>query len=351
MNLSHNRRLLAGFGRKLGSGKGGAVSRYGRKSKYKLPEIKEKAILRALEWLKNEQNKDGSWGRGYPVPVTSLALLAFLSHQETQFSAQYGSNVDEAIRYLGRKAESNEAALLGTNIRTAYQHGLATYALTEAYALTRSYRLLNSAKNSVNLIIKTQGPNGGWTDYYDQPKPDNLGNTSITGWQVMALRTASRMGFNGRQTKDALKRSANYLQRVYGNPGFGLYKPGSRFDLDGIGALSLQLSGQTRSYQVTQTLNSLKDYDLAWDEQADDVISGYYFITQAMHYAGLSYWDDWNKKMTSLLLENQNEDGSWSLPAKSTENAFLGRDADTYSTALCALILEIEYRSLVISAR
>src|SRR6516165_10436101 len=73
------------------------------KSTVKMDEPTKKATARALEWLANRQNGDGSWSEGrYPhnTAITSFALLAFMSQGHLPNQGQYGPEVDKGGRFL-----------------------------------------------------------------------------------------------------------------------------------------------------------------------------------------------------------------------------------------------------------
>jgi hypothetical protein len=60
----------------------------------------EDAVVRALRWLKKNQNADGSWPKTKPA-MTGLALLCFLAHGEVPGDGdEFGDTVQRAIEYL-----------------------------------------------------------------------------------------------------------------------------------------------------------------------------------------------------------------------------------------------------------
>ena len=106
----------------------------------------EVAVLKALEWLKEHQETDGSWDlikrsnlnkETGNAAMTGLGLLTFLAHGETPTSERYGETVEKAIRYL---VSSQQADGGFTRLRSGpdvYAHAIATYAVSEAYGLTQ----------------------------------------------------------------------------------------------------------------------------------------------------------------------------------------------------------------------
>ena len=67
-----------------------------------------------------------------------------------------------------------------------YGHGLASIALCEAYGMTKDTGLAEPAQQAVNFIVYAQDPTGGGWRY----TPHQPGDTSVLGWQLMALKSA-----------------------------------------------------------------------------------------------------------------------------------------------------------------
>ncbi|MBK8094806.1 MAG: hypothetical protein IPK32_23275 [Verrucomicrobiaceae bacterium] len=98
----------------------------------------EAVVSASLEWLKNKQNADGSWGRGNKAAMTGLSLLCFLGRCETPESPFYGDTVLKGINYLIELSKKNPHGLItegwqggGQGGAGTYEHGIATYALGE----------------------------------------------------------------------------------------------------------------------------------------------------------------------------------------------------------------------------
>src|SRR5207237_8671269 len=70
-----------------------------------------------------------------------------------------------------------------------YSHGLATIAMCEAYGLTSDPILKNHAQRGIDFIVKAQHSGGGWRYTPGQP-----GDTSVVGWEVMALKIGQMSG-------------------------------------------------------------------------------------------------------------------------------------------------------------
>jgi hypothetical protein len=158
----------------------------------------EDAVQRALRWLANVQNKDGSWGSSYPVAMTGYAVLCFLGHGDTPDSATYGPVVRRGVEFLTQTSAKNTGLMAskpGTN-GACYEHGIATYALGEVYAMARFGQkdmglVIDSFEKGVQIILRGQTEAGGWLYNYNPGSQrrcvgDGLAIPSIEGCQADA---------------------------------------------------------------------------------------------------------------------------------------------------------------------
>ena len=61
------------------------------------PDGVEEATIAGLDWLRDQQNPDGSFGTKYHHAMTGLALMALAGHGESPESESYGATVFHAI--------------------------------------------------------------------------------------------------------------------------------------------------------------------------------------------------------------------------------------------------------------
>lgn len=356
----------------------------------------EDAVLLALEWLRGNQNPDGSWGEGTrKSSMTALALLCFLGHGETHLSANFGVTVRLAIEFL--LEQPDEQGYLSGKDYLAYQHGMAAYGLAEAYAMTRIRAIRPVVEKALELIIQGQTDEGGWFYGYAKTTTDATtgqqsrwpgGDTSISCWQIQALHAAwlTDIRYSRRFIDGSLERARENavlnLKRCFSpggkeyeydadgtrkksvtRAGFGYRGPDRNLwnlhtneklnmGTTGIAVLSLQLLGHGEDPEPKAALRVMKgrdvsgdyNFDVNWERTKGSgyVLYGWYYITQAMFHASDSEcWDSWNPRFSKMLTEQQKTDGSWGYPAQSHENY-----GPVYSTALCCLMLEVYYRYL-----
>ncbi|MBQ8363893.1 MAG: terpene cyclase/mutase family protein, partial [Thermoguttaceae bacterium] len=166
-------------------------------------EGSEKSVALALAWLAEHQNADGSWAFAHRCPcsapgtknspnaATAMAVLPFLAAGHTPVEGKYKENVAAAINFLVANGKQEQAGLGFNDEGQMYAHGLATIALCECYAMLsprakkKNRELAYAAQAALRFIENAQHPeDGGW-----RYNPGDAGDTSVVGWQMMALRS------------------------------------------------------------------------------------------------------------------------------------------------------------------
>ncbi len=230
----------------------------------------EVSVAMGLEWLALHQAQDGHWSlhdfnhhaREKPRPAgkvrtcncevgatsrndiaaTAFGLLPFLAagitHKPYKSSARdYTKTVDGGLNYLLSK-QSKDGAYSGD----MYAHGIATIAMCEAYGLTSDPKLKQSAQRALNFIVSAQDTAaGGW-----RYAPKQAGDLSVTGWQLMALKSGQMAGLS--VPKNTLKLSEKFLDSCEtSNKGGYAYLPsnghGESIAMTSVGLLCRQYSG------------------------------------------------------------------------------------------------------------
>ena len=169
-------------------------------------EASEKAVLMALNWFKAHQNEDGSWSEDFKPAMTGLAVLCFLGHGELDTSVDYGATVKKAIDWLiARGTEFQGHMNLAKDgfpdQPAVYQHAICAYALGEYYSMTKDDRVKDILTQAIKYIVEGQSPDGGWAYNFNKGAQSD---TSVTGWQVQALKAAHRTGLEMPGVDEAL---------------------------------------------------------------------------------------------------------------------------------------------------
>ena len=278
----------------------------------------EKAVAEGLKWLARQQLADGSWqvdakgANAITVGGTALALLPFLGNNKTHKAVKgnpHDKTVAKGLAFLKRRQDAKTGNFGGT----MYEHGLATLAMCEAYALTQDATLKPSAQAAINLILNSQhATTGGWSYAADNRAPHR--DMSISAVQISALKTAQAAGLV--VPKAALDRVKTFLDKVQNeDDGYG-YLPGgsSTPRMTAAGLLSRQYLEQWGP-DNPKFAKAFKKYIV---ENPPDRADSYYcyYATQVMFHAGGDDWKAWNETMRDYLLKKQDTSkangGSWS---------------------------------------
>jgi hypothetical protein len=333
------------------------------------PERVENAVTKALNWLSQDQNADGSWGKNSKGAMTGFALLCYLGHCDLTDSPEYGETVAKGIKYLVELGDEKDGWLYVTNHKhgSAYAHGIASYALAEAYGMTEKAFILPVLQKAIRRIIVGQQADGGWVYMVERPGADNLrlvdfGNkgasdTSVSGWQFQALKAAYNTGANFPDIEPALELAVKNFYRVYSseNGGFGYRNKSdtkkANHKLTGVGSLGLQSwkfghpSEEEKKETLKKAMQHILKNNLSMDYNSGDAnLYSWYYDAQALFNYGGAFWTAWNRKMEPMLLNSQLADGSWPKEGGGKTSSQGGKDAEVYRTTLCILMLEVYYR-------
>ena len=336
-----------------GGGKGAARAAGGGK------DAGERAVLLGLQWLKRTQKSDGSWSEQdkHKAAMTGLAMLCFLGHGETSASPEFGETVQKGINWIMDKGKAQNGVLT-ENGRIdqpgSYTHGIVTYALGEYYTMTQDERAGEVFKQAIKLIVDGQGPDGGWMYSYDKSQSD----TSVTGWQIQALKIAHLSGLNIEGVDAAMDKAMLNLKRVQtANGGFGYRTPEDRYNLSGIGLLCTYFWKASKDESVTKGLkyimSQLEAHPVEYKHATADLY-GWYYNTQAIFMvsgANGPEWKKWNAMFQDQLILSQKQDGpaagSWPVMTHAAHGGLQTDDAGAgpyYRTTLAILMLEVYYR-------
>ncbi len=324
----------------------------------------EDAVEAGLKWLARNQRSDGSWSLVGPYndggvtenkpAATAMALLAFMGAGNTHQSGAYKENVLKGIGMV-KKFQDKEGFFAEQSVGNQRTYGQAqcTIAICELYGMTGDPELREVAQKAVRYAEKAQGKNGGW-----RYAPRENGDTSVTGWYVMALISARMAGLD--VDSDVLEKVQAFLDTVqrYGrttqvNPDGERYAYQSYSiatpSMTAEGMLCrLYLGWNTKDPRIESGSEFLCSQPISADKGR---ISYYYwyYATTSLHHIGGRFWKEWNEKMKEVLpalqINSGKEKGSWSANGDPHE----GGGGRLYSTCLAIYCLESYYRHLPLS--
>jgi len=337
--------------------------------------------------------------------ATGMVLLALLGAGQTHLDGEYREVITGGLRYLITRQKPDGSLMDPSG--NMYSHGVAALALCEALAMTR-YRypqldrrsaemvpadldmtaldrvasgqlaidpraanstsgdaetaldpaeqvlevfsqriefreLEHAAQRAVQFIEYAQHARGGWR--YSPMQP---GDTSVVGWQLMALKSGYLAGLS--VEPQVVRRSVLFLDHVAD---------------DKIGSCYGYTSGQHRDYvavgpaSATTAIGLLCRMYTGWQRNNPGMTAGVerlmqsrqgnrgmyftYYAMQVMHHYGGEQWRSWNESVRGHLVKQQRrrgrEAGSWSF--NGAHDNVGGR---LYCTAMAAMCLEVYYR-------
>ena len=332
----------------------------------------ERAVAGAVNWLARHQNPDGSWGCGikegfarhckdpsctkfikdpkdpkeaiaeYHMAATAFGLLPFFAAGQThETGGPYKGVINRGLTWMTRNQDQKTGRLGDGKEQVMYQHGLATIALCEAYGLSKDKRLQPHAQAAIAFIEDAQNDKSGGWHYVPNPMTD--GDTSVVGWQLMALKSGEMAGL--RVNPQTLIKAKGYLKTVAKGKAGGLFsyiaEQGPTPTMSAVGLLCNQYGGMKRT---DPAMIEGQAYVMAHLAGAKDSPYFFYYATQVMHNLPGPEWDTWNRNARKFLIKTQIKEGcaagSWSSEGK------LHVMGPVMMTSICALTLEVYYRYL-----
>lgn len=331
------------YSTRTAAGRKGGLSAYGGSKRG------EEAVMRALRWLKEKQDPDGSWTKTEgvaPPALAGLALLCFLAHGETPASVEFGQTVEKAMKYLVAQQASSGSWMSGGDMHGSYQHGICTYAISEAFGLTKIMALKDAMDKGVQFMIDGQQAGGGY-DYGF--KKDARWDLSVAGWQFQAMKAAKMAGCTNEKLEESIRKATTFLRTSAFDPAKNIFYyspgetgPGGGPSMTGAGVLALQLLGKPETAEVRSGLKYLETVECSWnkDPKGKNPVYTWYYVTQAKFQKGGPDWQAWNPKFSTAVIRSQIIEGKL--------GHWEGGDhgGSVYTTTLCCLMLEVYYRYL-----
>lgn len=336
----------------------------------------EEAIERGLTFLAKHQRVDGSWkledfGQRTVIrsdtAATALSLLAFQGAGYSHVQYKYQQECRKALGFLISGQQSNGdlyRPMEEASDRNGwlYSHAIGTLALCEAYGMTQDENLRSAAQRAVDFLVYSQDrQEGGWR-YIPRVGSD----TSVTGWGMMALKSAELSGlYVPKQTFEGIEKWLEHSQVSLREQHLYRYNWLANTPETKHGALPTPVMTSVgllmRLYLGFKRDNSIMAKGADWllqrppamgTEQAPKRDTYYwYYATQVLFHMGGDRWRNWYQALYPMLIESQVTQGpyagSWEPlgPIPDAWGEYAGR---LYVTTMNLLSLEVTYRHLPI---
>ena len=342
----------------------------------------DESSKRGLEWLSKQQQADGSFKTPDDAQpgVTSFCVMAFLAQGESP-DGQYEQQLTKAVDYIIEQQKPN--GLIATRApsgvpiprggaytvsrNSAYNHAISALALSEIYgqcSLEQSKRVASVIEKAIVATLEMQqwqgkqtSDIGGWR--YLGKSGVNDSDLSVTGWQLMFLRSARNAGFD--VPKESIDAAVKYVENCFlkdkryrahayltGNP------KGISIAMAGAGVLAMAHAGKHNSQQALDSgdwvlKHQFSNFDPRRPAYGGGRRSRYLYgcviCSQAMFQLGGKYWEQYFPTMVKVMLGKQQNNGSW--PPEKSERQY----GQCYSTSLCILSLSVPNQMLPIFQR
>jgi len=320
-------------------------------------EASERAVKLGLLWLANHQKPNGSWSfkHGDDAPgglaectsaATGLSLLAFLGAGHTQRTgrgqSEYRNTVNRGLNFLiGHMKRGQDGGDLRGKVVSnegMYAHAIATLALCEALAMTKDGKLRGPSQLAVDFIVNAQDKAGGGWRY----KPKEAGDTTVTGWQIMALKSARAAEL--KVPEEVIQKAMKFLDsaQVEGGSQYA-YTPGAGAGPPAITAIGLLCRMYMGWTPDVPALGKGVDFLSTTGPSPNNLYYNYY-ATQVLHHWGGEPWNEWNDVMRDQLIDTQIQQGDAAGSWNPTGDHGSGPGGKLYQTSLSIMTLEVYYR-------
>jgi len=341
------------------------------------------SVERAIKWLATQQKENGSFKStdvGQPG-ITSLCLMAFLAQGESPADGQYKKQLTDAIDFIADQQKAN--GLIATKAPNAvpiprgvdhdsvgapsvYNHSISGLALSEAYGQCnpdQAKRLVPVIEKAIAATLEMQGWDpkgewgvGGWRYLDTEFKPD--ADLSVTGWQLMFLRSAKNAGFD--VPKQSIDAAVKHIEKCFRKEEqvyvyLAVDRKSATRAMAGAGVLAMAHAGKHDCKEAIASgewilKHDFKEYNkdtplfgVQW--YPDRYHYGSFICTQAMFQLGGKYWEQFFPPLVETLLANQQNNGAW--PPEKRDKQF----GSCYSTSLCILSMSVPNQVLPIFQR
>lgn len=344
----------------------------------------DESILRALDWLASKQQRDGS----FPAPmecqpaITALCAMAFMANGHSVAEGPHSESLQQAVDYIiarqqpsglisliaprGRMLSRNVSHKIGRTV--VYNHAISSLVLSEAYGQhdpTDSEDMHRAIEKALQATLEMQRwkkelpyEQGGWRylDKFESMDSD----LSLTGWQLMFLRSAKNAGFEvGEQPIDD---AVEYVKRCFSkqHDSFSYLATSNRHvtrAMAGAGILALAHAGYHNSDEAQLAgdwvlKHSFEDYGqllhgIAAKGHHDRYHYGLLLCSQGMYQLGGRHWQEFYPRVAPAVLRAQLDSGAWETAPRDPDKYY----GKCYITSLCVLSLSAPNQLLPIFQR
>lgn len=303
---------------------------------------RDRAIRRALTWLRSQQRADGRLVSGKnAAALTALGIMAHLAAGVTPEDREHGPFMRDGLALVLAHQEPNGYFGKQDSSRM-YGHGIITLMLAEALGMCGDPALEERIREALERAIlvtqhaarikKSAEHAGGWR-YEPSSKDSDL---SLSGWQLMSLHACQQVGMS--VDAEVVRQACDYAARLTADDGrVGYQKRGDdKPSLRGLAMLSFAIVGREQEDVVSRIASRIEEHPVAW--KGPWLFYRLYYESVGMSRARPERWASYKAIPERVLVDHQHEEGWWPSPPGDNESGH-GR---VYSTSMAVLALAVE---------
>lgn len=294
---------------------------------------KMQASSPSKSWFAEHQLENGSWSFDHGAAdacggkcqnpgeyknavntATALGVLSFLGAGITHKHGMTASKqtVEKGLNFLlCRQKEDGSFCEEDTGM---VGHALATLCLAEAFGMTRDKKFREPAQKAIDFIVKSQNRDGSWGK-----EPKKPGNTLVTAWQIMALKSGYMAYL--KVPHETPKKAMEFFDSVQKDGGSRYMLTADAKEPDATSTVAGLLCRMYYGWgKDTPALETAVRQILSNGPSETNLLYNYFATNILMHYGGEA-WKTWQTAMNKQLVETQvtdkdsHECGSWYNPS------------------------------------
>ena len=303
----------------------------------------EQAVEKALNWLTQHQQDDGYWQKTQSkVAHTGLAALCYFSYGiMPSDNTKHGQALSRGMEWLIKQPNEHGDMRDGDKM---YGQAIGALTMAEAYILTKDERYKKPLTAAVQFIVKAQNPKSGGWRHQPYPSMKHAGDLSVTGWIYMALQSAKSAGVS--VPESTMKAADKFISGLASGKKKGLYgylRPHPTTSMTSVGMFCRQQAESNDKNRQNESARHLVTKLPTSNQKLRG--TGYYhywyYGTMAMYLHGGDGWATWHDKITPVLLEKQESDGSWTPQGQRARH-----EGRVVTTAWATMAMTVYYRCL-----
>lgn len=299
------------------------------------------ATTKALDWLAQEQHRQGYWeanGGQYRVAMTALAGNAMLCEGSTTTRGKYARNIADAVDYLLDASQPNGLIGYKNDYHYTYGHGFSMLFLSQVFGeeedARRRDRLKDVLTRAVQFCGEAQTPDGGW-GYVSAKDGNNFDEGSTCVTQMQGLRACRNAGIP--VPKEVIDRGVEYIRKCTtpdGGVQYSIRGGGARPPITAAAIACLFSSGEYES-DLAKLLLKFCEKNITISSNGGNFFGhwhyAHFYYAQVVYRQGDAKWNPYFNELSQDILRKQSADGSWKE----------GHVGPVYTTAINATILQI----------